>query len=210
MRTSPAIVGAALEDLVGVLAAKVTMSASGIVDAIEILAEGTKSAPQLVRDVRSLLYASFRLDVHPGRITVAKVSAGRDLGIVPARIRIVGIKRLEVGERCTVEVSLQDDRRRYVGSAGAQRAPVYWRVGALATIDALHKVLGGPDLLWLEGAQQVEIAGMPAVVIAIGHHRRGGGGLLLGTSAITDSELEAAVRATLDAVNRRFLDTNLH
>lgn len=196
---------AAIEGLVGVLAARIRMGPGDAIDEIEILAEGSKAPIQVVGDVKSLLFARFGINVDPDRITVAKIEAGDEMGLRTVRLRISRIDVRHAEGEMQVEVVLSEGGRQHVGRAAAARlrATSYW-LGAAAALNAVEAALGRRGGLRLQDATQVELAGERAVVVAIRQVRDDAEVTLLGVSLVLHSELEAGVRAALDAVNRRF------
>ncbi|HEX6989790.1 MAG TPA: hypothetical protein VF282_10030 [Bacillota bacterium] len=196
----------ALEGLVGVLAARVRMGADAAVEEVEVLAEGTKAPVQVAHDVKSLLFTRFGLSVDPERITVAKLAAADEMGLREVRLRIARLVVRHHDGQVEVEVGLREGSRLSTGRAAAPRAraTVPWLV-ARATLDAAQAALCLGDRWRVEDVARVELAGVPAIVVAV---RNAGGGretLLLGASAIGKDELEAGARAVLDAINRRFV-----
>jgi hypothetical protein len=87
-----------------------------------------------------------------------------------------------------------------VGRATGAKTPYGLQVIAEATLQAVHQ-LGGACEFRLRGASLVSCFGREAVVVLVEEERTGE---TLGSALVNDAPVgEAAVRATLDAVNRR-------
>lgn len=87
-----------------------------------------------------------------------------------------------------------------IGEASGEKTPHGLMVLAQATLEAVTKLLGDADLD-LRGASLVSIVGQEAVLVVVAEK---GGPDMLGAALVRGGPTpEAAVRATLDAVNRR-------
>ena len=119
------------------------------------------------------------------------------------RPQIVGIKEIPEGSKMVVEVTLSWHGDRVVGrETGSSAASARMRLVGEATLRALEEVLQGPPLaLDSIGAPAV---GMRSVVVAVVVSTSGQGeDVVVGSAIAGDNEPEAAVRAVLDAMNRR-------
>ena len=171
---------------------------------VHVLSAPTKSPKQVVRDVQSLAMARFGANIDRRVISVVQITpeevaeaGGGD------RPKIVGIKELPEGNRMTVEVALSWHGDEVIGrETGSSAVSARMRLVGEATLRALEEVLQGPPLaLDAIGAPAV---GMRNVVIAVVVSTSGQGEDVVVGSAITDdNEPEGAVRAVLDAMNRR-------
>ena len=215
-----------LEDALGqvaeIKAARVVVSPSGAIQEIHVLALPTKTGKQLVRDIESTLMARFGINVDHKKISVAQL--GRAVGErevpledepVPVaetimRPRIRAINESVSGINASAAVTIEIDGEQFAGSAkGPASQSSRLRMLALATLDALSQWSG----------EMVEFALEDIAVAQLGHERVAvacivvvtdfGEQPLTGSSLVRQSEKDAIVRATLDALNRRigFLTT---
>ncbi|HEV3472412.1 MAG TPA: hypothetical protein VG408_04295 [Actinomycetota bacterium] len=98
------------------------------------------------------------------------------------------------------EVALGSESDELVGSASGEKTPHGLKVLAEATLGAVARLLGD-DTTSLLGASIVNIVGEEAVLVLV---KEQNGAEMLGAALIRGGPVtEAAVRATLDAVNRR-------
>ena len=87
------------------------------------------------------------------------------------------------------------------GESSGDKTPHGLKVLAQATLDAVANLVGASDFI-LEGASLVSVVGQEAVLVMLRLHD---GLEVLGAALVRDGPVsEAAVRATLDALNRRF------
>lgn len=102
--------------------------------------------------------------------------------------------------RSEAEVSLGGPRGEVVGQAVGEHSAHGLRVLAQATLDAVHKLIGDEGVFSLLGTSLSDAHGQEVVLAFVGSPD----GDLVGAALVRDGPLtEAAVRATLDAVNRR-------
>lgn len=92
------------------------------------------------------------------------------------------------------------DQNEIVGAASGEKTPHGLKVLAEATLEAVASMLGEAKIDFV-GASMVSVVGEDAVLIVV---REAGGPEMLGGALLRGGPVtEAAVRATLDAVNRR-------
>jgi hypothetical protein len=98
------------------------------------------------------------------------------------------------------EVSLRGPAGEIVGQAVGEETPHGLEVLAQATIDAVHKLIGEDNVFQLAGSWLTEGLGRQIVLVVVNSSE----GEMVGAALVRDAPMsEAAVRATLDAVNRR-------
>ena len=98
------------------------------------------------------------------------------------------------------QVALGVDQHEVVGAATGEKTPHGLKVLAEATLEAVASLLGESKIDFV-GASMVSIVGEDAVLIVV---REPGSPEMLGGALLRGGPVtEAAVRATLDAVNRR-------
>lgn len=100
------------------------------------------------------------------------------------------------------EVALGDEGEEVVGQASGGKTPHGLTVLAEATLQAAGKVMGRKEFT-LKGASLVNLVGEEAVLVLVESED---GNELIGAALVRDAPLtETAVRATLAAINRRFI-----
>jgi hypothetical protein len=107
----------------------------------------------------------------------------------------------------TVEVTLSVEGRPVVGRvAGLSTTTGTLRTAAFATLAALDELIGSDARVQLDWLEVLEVGapGRPHVVsAAVTFLTRDGAEVHVGSAIVRGDEREAAVRATLDALNRR-------
>ncbi len=117
------------------------------------------------------------------------------------------IERIQVataGAECAVEVCLTADGVRAVGRAGGPALdPYLLRVAALATVDAVGVLAGGRVRCAVEHVDVVTAGPCRVVVVVLVWMSGEAAERLVGSAVVTGDARQAAVRATMGALNRR-------
>jgi hypothetical protein len=102
------------------------------------------------------------------------------------------------------EVALVDGETEVIGQAVGRQSPHGLDIVAQATIDAVHKMIGEGAAFTLEAATLTEMKGHEIVMVLVGSTD----GEMVGSALVrAGPHADAAVRATLDALNRRLTRT---
>lgn len=195
-----------LSRLRDVHAARVMLNDAGDnVEEVHVVASQTRKPKQLVRDIESLLFVQFHTRIDYRRVSLVQLSP-QDLPSYFKRPKLVSVKQNTANGGLTVEVCLAHaDGVKVVGKAQAQPdAPDACRVAALATIQAVSDLVGDVDESMLQRAQVVPFDGRTVALVYLSWQTTRGEEHLLGATFAEPDVVNGAVRATLDAVNRRF------
>lgn len=162
------------------------------------IGEGTTE--QLVRQRIAPILASHGLMQSVERIFVFGFEQAPGKG--SKRPLIGNITLTTAGPTVEAQVSLYLDGKTSDGFGSGPRSTHSLRVVAATTLEAAQAFLGKAGMFALQGVSLVEVMGQQVVIVLV-HSVFGEGSLVLGASLVGDSEThEAAVRASLDAVNR--------
>ena len=172
---------------------------------VHVIAAADKPAKQVVRDVQSLAMARFGLSIDHRVISVVQISP-HDLILAAApRAALTRISETPNGTRTTIEVTLRHEDAEHLGLAtGPAVASARLRLVGEATIDAVEKTFPALPPIALD-AITATVVGVRNVVVAVlvqaGAH--GGEDLNVGSALSTGNNDDAAVKAVLNALNRR-------
>ncbi len=194
---------ALLNRLPGVVSSKVLLDDSGQVTEIHILADMGRGAKQIVRDVQSALLTKYDISVDHKIISIAQVDEG-GIQIRHSRL-VIGRVDLQIEQgKAQAGVVLIKDGETFEGTAvGGNSVQGRLRVVVEATLTAIHKCIGSDFVFALSDIARVNLAGQYTILLTVLHYAGYGTEYLSGSSIVKDDEYMAAVRATLDAVNRR-------
>jgi hypothetical protein len=193
-----------------VAAVRIVADAAGRPVEVHVLAHTGKQPKQVVRDVQSVALASFGVELD--RRIVSVVQLGPNGTAQPdappteqtTRARITSTQSQTSGLRTTVQVSLSHHDDEAVGYAeGTVAGSARPRLVAFAALDALRQLVTGAENLDVDSAQIVRAGAHDVVVVTLvyfdpplEHH-------LTGSAMVHSNPDDAAVRAVLDATNRR-------
>ena len=193
-----------------------TLSRLDSVDAVRVVAEGdrvaevhilaatSKPPKQVVRDVQSLAMARYGTNIDRRVISVVQLAAQAMAVPAESRPRLVDIRDQADGPRTSVSVTLAWQNGQHAGSAsGPVAASARLRLVGEATLDALDQIFINLPPLVLDSIG-IATVGMRRIAIAVvlgGTSQNSE--LAVGSALAGEDEPEAAVRAVLDALNRR-------
>lgn len=185
----------------GVLMAKPMFDENGLIKEIHILADDSRSAKQLVRDVQSALIAKFDEPLDHRIISVAQVPS-ESSSRRPDRLRYHGVSIDLTVSGVTVSVELSSQDTIYKGVSSGRNTQIgRQRIIALAAIDAIDKYLGSYGCFELLEVAQFEVSGKKLVHAIVFSELDQV--FLVGSVFVSDDLDTAIVKAILDAVNRR-------
>lgn len=184
------------------------VSDSGRIAEVHIIAAGDKPAKQVVRDVQSLAMARYGTQIDRRVISVVHITADRIPGYGEgdaSRVQLVDISEQPSGTRTTHKVTLRFSDQDHTGSATGPAVPsARLRLIGEATIDAIEQTFDKIPPIALDAISVMPVGSQSvtaAVIVAAGLGGRED--LTVGSALVSGDEAESAVRAVLDALNRR-------
>ena len=195
----------AIEQIRGVDSARVVLDDENRIAEIHLAGSSTRRPKQIVRDTESLLHARFGIHVDYRKISLVQLD-GNDRSSARSRLELIAAApNPSTGD--SVEVILQNDGKLYEGMAPIQaRAQGSPDAGAVAraTVRAVQKAIGDIACLTIQEAKKLSADGQQVVLVVIHAATSQGEEYLTGTCIAHDNAFEAAAKATLDAINRRW------
>jgi hypothetical protein len=184
-------------------AVRVVGGSDGITE-VHVLSPPDKPAKQVVRDVQSLAMARYGANIDRRAISVVQIASESSLPTEGDRPRIVNIDEKPEGDRITVAVTLGWRGEEYRGEAsGPMVASARLRLVGEAVLRAMEEVFGGTAPLALD-AIAIESVGSRNVTVAVVVTAEGKKEEVhVGIALAGGDEGHSAVRAVLDALNRR-------
>jgi hypothetical protein len=192
-----------INDIEGIVSSKVKLDDTGNLVEIHALADKSRNAKQIVRDIQSAVTAKFDLEIDHRIISIAQLSCD---SVMQKDLRIVfkGMEVASKGLEIDVKVILSHGDKDYFGSQkGINTTTSINRTIAQATLKALSDFLNIGEIFVVEDVETLNIAKTNVVVVAVTCVDKNGEQLLIGSSMNLGDIKEAVVKATLDAVNRR-------
>lgn len=202
-------VEATLRSLSDLVAVRIVPGMDRPVDELHIVTTPQRSPKQTVRDVQSLLYATYGLSIDHRVVSVVQVAGngdgvGPDDGSGPRnRLAIEQVQATQQGLEIEVVVHLSEGETEYEGRAsGPSSAAGRHRAAARAVLEAVRPALAGRGVAEVEGATVEHLLGQRIAISLVHLHGAGGQHTLTGTAIVTDDEAAAVARSVLDALNR--------
>jgi len=188
----------------GVLSSRVVVE-NGEITEIHVLADNTRNAKQIARDVQSVIMAQFGIDINHKIVSVAQIDTGESLQ-GEQRLVFSSYSFINNGLTSEARVILTRGDEVFEGYAeGPNTASNKYKIIANATLDSISKLIPRNHLFLLEDVDIFNIAKNRIIVVGVTHVTNNQEELLTGSSLIKKDEGEAVVKATLDAVNRRVM-----
>ena len=172
---------------------------------VHVIAAAEKPAKQVVRDVQSLAMARFGLNIDRRVISVVQISPHDLVLATSPRAALTRISETPNGTRTTIEVTLRHEDEEHVGMAtGPAVSSARLRLVGEATIDAVERTFATMPPIALDAITATTV-GTRSVVVAIlvNAANHGGEDLNVGSALANGNNDDAAVKAVLNALNRR-------
>lgn len=172
---------------------------------VHVIAAAEKPAKQVVRDVQSLAMARFGMSIDRRVISVVQISP-HDLDLVMgARAALTRISETPNGSRTAIEVTLRYEDAEHIGtSVGPSVSSARLRLVGEATLDAIDKTFDSMPPIALDSITVAAVGARRVVVaVAVSAGTTGGEDLSVGSAISTGNDDDAAVKAVLNALNRR-------
>ena len=172
---------------------------------IHIIAASDKPSKQVARDVQSLAMARFGLPIDHRVISVVQISPQQLDLATAARAALRSINESPNGTRTTIEVTLRHDNEEHTGTAtGPAVASARLRLIGDATIDAIERTFDTVPPIALDSITKSQVGARDVIVAVVATAGdRGAEDLNVGSALSPGSIDDAAVKAVLNALNRR-------
>lgn len=181
---------------------KVIANQAGLVEEIHIITRSNRNPKQISRDIQSLLISRFGLEVDHKKISIAQLESYDDMRD-EARLRIKSIEYCVNDMKISVKVILERDDTMYEGTAsGPYTSSNILKLIAVATLKAVQASIGFSDIFELEAVTAMDLSGKKIIVCLVNCIYGNNEKTLCGSAIVDADKKEAAVKATLDAINR--------
>jgi hypothetical protein len=191
-----------LTNIKSVISCKIITDQDGTIIEVHILADNSRHTKQISRDIRSTLLANFDIFVDYKIISVAQITQNLTTN-TSYRLIYDGYSNETANGYVKLCVTLSCDGIEYSGEAeGIKSEKNILKIAAAATIDAVKNAIG-LDCFLIEDIQDSKIAGQDVMITAITHIRQGEECILTGSSIVINNKIDAVIKSTLNAINRK-------
>ncbi|MDW7650327.1 MAG: hypothetical protein SCK29_02355 [Bacillota bacterium] len=186
-----------------VISVNIVLGENKEIDEIHVLAEETRNAKQLVRDIETLLRVEYGIDLDHKKVSIVQLNKEQKY-FQGKRLKFSAIHYSLQGTQMEASVELTSAKRSCQGkSCGVNSRSNRLRLFAEATIEAVSSFLDVNSNVFLEDVTQHTLGSRNLVSTALTFIQGPVEECLVGTALIKQDEKEAVVRATLSALNRR-------
>lgn len=191
-----------ISQLKSVISCKI-VAKDDLVEEIHILSDTERNPKQISRDIQTVLMSRFGLDIDYKKISIAQIYEKPDMS-KDFRLKLKCINFTTLETMAEVKVVLENDDGDYEGNvSGINTLMNSQRLLSSATLKAVENFLGTEGHFVLEDIGIMNLAHKEIVVTAINFIADSKEQLLSGCAFINKDIREAAVKSTLDAINRR-------
>jgi signal transduction histidine kinase len=173
------------------------------IEEIHVLAEETRNAKQIVRDIETLLRVECGLELDHKKVSIVQLN--RELSAFqPRRLKCSALQFHLQDAKMEAMVEIASPKRSCQGkSSGISSRTNRLRLVAEATIQALQPFIEPGSSVILEDVNQFTSGGRQFVAVTVTYVRGAAEEALVGSALVRQEEKETVVRATLAALNRR-------
>lgn len=191
-----------LERIESVVSCKIVLGDKDIIEEIHVVSNTRRSPKQIVRDVQSVLIATYGIQVDHKIISIAEIMDD-SLGKSEYRLTLKSISHDNLGTKTTVKVSLSDNKNTYENIlSGINTKRNIERMLVEVTLKTVEQICEIGDTFTLEDIKSVHLSTEKVVIVVIMALVDGTEKRFCGSCIVGSDFKEAVVKATLDAVNR--------
>lgn len=191
-----------LERLDSVTSCKIMFGESNIIEEIHIISNGTRNVKQIVRDIQSVLVATYDIQIDHKKISIAEITDD-SLKKMAYRLKIVSVSRENIGKKATIKVILTNEKGIFENSiTGINTNRNVERMLVDSTLRTVEEACGFDETFILEDVKLATISTDKVILVVIACITNGYEQKFCGSCMIKDDHNEAVVKATLDAINR--------
>lgn len=192
-----------LNNIKSVISSKVISDSNNDICEIHVLSDNSRHSKQISRDIRTALLSKFNTDVDYKIISVAQIDKNISSFNSDFRLLYEGYTNETTSDRIKIKTKLSWDDKEFFGeSEGIKSEKQSLVVAAKSTLDAIKQAINF-DCFIVEDIQYAKITGQDSILVAITQINRGKEDILVGASIIDNNRIDAAIKATLNAINRK-------
>lgn len=191
-----------LTNIKSVISCKIITDADGEIIEVHILADNSRHSKQIARDIRSTLITNFNILVDYKVISVAQITKNLTTNN-SYRLVYEGYSNETTNDYIKLSVKLSCDDNEYTGeSQGIKSEKNILKIAAAATIDAVKNAIS-LDCFLIEDIQSSKVAGQDVIITAITYIKQGEESIITGSSVVVNNIIDAVIKSTLNAINRK-------
>ena len=187
-----------------VISARIVQDDLGVILEIHVLAGPGRAVKYIARDVESTIIAAFGIAIDRRKISIAQLGGGES-GKQEKRAQLEKVQIVSEADGAQVDVFLKMGTTAVTGSSRGLPTTKSWLyLAANATLTAVSQFLGPEITFNVEDASINSSRPNKVALVSIMVFNGGRQQLLTGSCPVSHDDREAIVKATLDALNRKF------
>lgn len=191
-----------IEKLDSIVSCKIISGENDNFEEIHIVSNGIRNPKQVVRDIQSVLIATYNIQIDHKKISVAEIH-DNSLKRFENRLKIMSVSHDNNGQKSIIKVVLDNHRDRFENSKiGVNTTRNIDRMLVDVTLKTVEDAFGYDDTFILEDIKTVNISTDKVIIVVITSVDNGVEQKLCGSCLVKNDYKEAVVKATLDALNR--------
>ena len=188
-------------NLKGVLNCRITEDENQTIKEIHIVADETRGAKQISRDIQSIFAAALGVSLDYKKISIAQIR-GKLKEQAVSRLKISNYERSVTRSKCHVRVVLEKDGEEFSGeSTGMNNFPMCLRKTAEAALLAVESFLGEEGILALDDIKVVNLSNTQIIAVSLTAFAEERGIEFCGCCAVAEDKFDASVKAVLNAIS---------
>lgn len=198
-----------LTNLEPVISCKIIVNENDIIEEIHILSDKSRNTKQVSRDVQSLLAAKYNLTVDYKIISIAQIEKelSKDANF---RLKHKSISYESFDGKIKIKIKLQCNEKEFEGETiGIKSESNNYRLAVEAALNSVESAIGSKDSFVLEDLKIIKLAEKDVIIVAVSIIINGEEQLLCGSAFIGTDRMESAVKAALNAINRKIARYNI-
>ncbi|NLK65403.1 MAG: hypothetical protein GX289_09945 [Tissierellia bacterium] len=191
-----------LTNIKSVISSKVIVDSNNEICEIHVLSDNSRHSKQIARDIRTALLSKFNIDVDYKIISVAQIDKNLSFNS-DFRLLYEGYTNETTSDRISIKTKFTWEGKEFFGEAeGVKSEKQSLLVAARSVLDAIRQAVD-IDCFIVEDIQYSRIIGEEIVIIAVNEICNGKENILIGASIIENNKIDAVIKATLNAINRK-------
>ncbi len=198
-----------IKNLKSVINCRIIQDEEENIKEVHVVANESRSAKQISRDVQSIIAAIYDTKVDYKKISIAQVKASKQ-DLCERKLKIKSIERSTFQSKHKVKVTLEKDKEEHIGEcSGMNNSTLCLRQTGEAAIHAIENFMQEEGVMSLDDIKIIDIAGIRTVVVALTVYTEEKSVEFCGSHILSHDPFDCVVRAVLDAINpliERFYD----
>lgn len=187
-------------NLKGVLNCRITEDNLQEINEVHIVADESRGAKQISRDVQSIFSAVYGMALDYKKISIAQIK-GRLRQQSQSRLAIKSIERNTTRSKYSARIVLEKDGEEYTGeSFGMNNFTLSLKRTAEAALLAVEKFLGEDGILSLDDIKVVNMSNTQMIACTVTAFSEERGIEFCGCAGVSEDKYDAAVRSVLNAI----------